>query len=106
MEQIVSELLTIIFGVAELILACVGGVDAGDHCQFGSWMMFVSLSVFLFVRRGKGRGRAQGIAPTMKRLRNPVRAGGQRNVSFFTQQFHCMGHSPTQSLMDRFLVIR
>jgi hypothetical protein len=54
MEQIASKLLYFIFGVAELNLACVGGVETGDHCQFGSWMMFVSLSVFLFVRLGKG----------------------------------------------------
>ena len=53
MEQIASKLLYFIFGVAKLNLACVGGVEAGDRCS-GSWMMFVSLSVFLFVRLGKG----------------------------------------------------
>jgi hypothetical protein len=34
-------------------LACVGGVDAGDLCQFGSWMMFVSLCLS-FCEAGKG----------------------------------------------------
>jgi hypothetical protein len=53
MEQIASKLLYFIFGVAELILACVGGVEAGDHCQFGSWMIFVSLCLS-FCEAGKG----------------------------------------------------
>ena len=28
-------------------LACVGGIEAGGRCQFGSWMMFVCFSFFL-----------------------------------------------------------
>ena len=40
------------FGVAEFILTFV--VDAVIVGQFGSWMIFVSLTLFLFARRRKG----------------------------------------------------
>jgi hypothetical protein len=53
MEQIASELLYFIFGDAELILRVLA-VLRQEIIQYGSWMLFVSLSVFLFERLGKG----------------------------------------------------
>ena len=51
LKQIASNLLHIIFGIAELVLTCV--FDKVVDGQFPSWVIFV-LFVFLFVglRRG------------------------------------------------------
>ena len=43
LKQIASNLLHIIFGIAELMLTDVGVVDNIVSGHFGSWMIFVAL---------------------------------------------------------------
>ena len=42
------------FGVAEFMLTLVGVVDAIAGGHFGSWTIFLFLSIFLFARWRKG----------------------------------------------------
>src|SRR6266566_9535798 len=53
LPQIPSMTLAIIFGIAELLLRLVGGVDAVADDHSNSWMILF-LFVFLFTRRRKG----------------------------------------------------
>ena len=48
-----AQIARYLFGVAELILTFVGGVNAVVGGQFGSWMIFVSLCLsFCGVKKG------------------------------------------------------